>query len=412
VQLDTSLLLRRVSSRHTGPSPNLSQRFEIKGLMKLNGILRQTPPGEMCLANGDLGQKSKQISRTIHGHCKDAQREHCYLVPSYRWRSVMRFARRQFLRLIGAVAVAFTLPHIASALDYPTRPVRLIVPYGAGSSPDLLVRLLGQWLSERLGQPFIIENRPGGAANLGTEAVVHAPADGYTLLVIGAANMINPSLYEKLNFNFIRDIAPVASVGRGAHVIAVNPSVPVNSISELIAFARANPGRLNEGSATGTSPHLAAELFKAWTGINIVHVPYRSGPAALPDLLTGQLQVSFDLAGVLAESIRAGKLRALAVTTSVRWNGLPEVPSVSDSLPGFEVASTGGIGAPRGTPFEIIEKLNREINAALADDAIRTRIADLGSIVPIGTLSDFAKLIASETEKWGKAIRAANIKTE
>jgi tripartite-type tricarboxylate transporter receptor subunit TctC len=324
----------------------------------------------------------------------------------------MRFACRQFLRLIGVAGVAFTLPHIASAVDYPTRPVRLIVPYGAGTTPDLLARLLGQWLSERLGQPFIIENRPGGAANLGTEAVVHAPPDGYTLLVIGAPNMINPWLLPKMSFNFIRDIAPVASVGRGVHVIAVNPSVPVNSITELIAFARANPGRLNEGSATGTSPHLAAELFKAWTATNIVHVPYRSGPAALPDLLTGQLQASFDLAGNLAESIRAGKLRALAVTTSERWNRLPDVPSVGDSLPGFAVSSGGGIGAPRGTPVEIIEKLNREINAALADARVRARIADLGSIVPLGTPSDFAKLIASETEKWGEAIRAANIKAE
>jgi tripartite-type tricarboxylate transporter receptor subunit TctC len=323
---------------------------------------------------------------------------------------MMSIRRREILRLAGAAAAAQVMPHVAFAVDYPTRPVRIVVPYGPGSVPDITARLLAQWLAERLGQPFVVENRPGAGGNLGTEAVAQASPDGYTLLAIAAANMINPSLYDKLNFNFIRDIAPVASVGRAAHVIAVHPSIPVDSIPELIAYARTNPGKLNEGSLTGASVHMAAEFFKMSTGVNIVHVPYRTG--ALTDLLSGQLQISFDSVGVLGESVKSGKLRGLAVTTPTRWDGLPHLPTVGDSVPRFEVTSAGGMGAPKSTPPEIIEKLNREINAYLTTDKFRARMADLGAEVLIGSPADFAKLIAAETEKWAKVLRIANIKPE
>jgi tripartite-type tricarboxylate transporter receptor subunit TctC len=261
-----------------------------------------------------------------------------------------------------------------------------------------------------LGQPFVIENRPGAGANIGTEAVVRAPSDGYTLLSIASAQMISPSLYDKLSFNFIRDIAPIASTGRGASIVSVHPSIPVNSIPEFIAYARANPGRLNEGSLTGGLVHLAVESFKMSTGVNIVHVPYRSG--ALADVLSGQLQVSFETFGVQGEAVKAGKVRALAVTSPTRWDGLPDIPTVGDFLPGFEVTGAGGIGAPKGTPPEIIEMLNREINAGLTSKDYQARITSLGLAILVGSPADYGKLIASEIERWGKAVKFAGIKAE
>jgi tripartite-type tricarboxylate transporter receptor subunit TctC len=324
----------------------------------------------------------------------------------------MSFGRRRFLQFAGAVGAFPTLVGRALALDYPARPVRWIVPTAAGSAPDIIARLLGQWLTERLGQPFVIDNRPGAGGNVGTEAAARAPADGYTLVSIPASSMISPSLYEKLTFNFVRDIAPVASVGRFPHAVAVHPSLPVNSVPELIAYARTNPGKLNEGSLTGASVHLALELFKMATGASIVHVPYRGGMGAVADVLSGQLQVSFEIAGVLAEHIRAGKLRALAVTTADRWDGLPGVPAVGEFVPGFVVSSAGGIGAPRNTPDEILKKLNKEINAGLADEKISARLADLGAMTLIGSPEEFRALIADEIKRWGTAIRAANIKAE
>ena len=325
----------------------------------------------------------------------------------------MEPSRRKILKLAGGATVAIGFPQLALAQSYPMRPVRIVVPYGPGGVPDIAARLLGQWLSERLRQPFVVENRPGAGGSIGTEAVVRSPADGYTLLYFAGGQMIIPSLYDKLSFNFMRDIAPVAAVLRVPHIIAVHPSVPVNSIPELIAYARAHPGKLNEGSSTGTTPHLTAELFKTSTGVTIVHVPYRGGTAALSDLLGGQLQISFDTIGVLAESVKAGKLRALAVTTNMRWEGLRDVPTVGDFVPGFEMnGGLGGVGAPSGTSPEIIEKLNHEINAALVVDKMRARIADMGATIVLGSAEDCKKLVSTETEKWAKIIRAANIKPD
>jgi tripartite-type tricarboxylate transporter receptor subunit TctC len=324
----------------------------------------------------------------------------------------MNFPRRQFLRLAGASVTVLSLPRVAFALDYPTRPVRWIVPYAAGGAVDIIARLLGQWLAERLGQPFVIENRPGPGGNAGTEAVARAPADGYTLLSLAAGSMISPSLHQKLSFDLARDIAPVASVGRFPHAIAVHPSVPAHSIPELIAYARANPGKVNEGSLTGGSVHLAAELFKMATGANITHVPYRVGAATLADILSGQLQVSFEIGGILAEHIKLGKLHGLAVTTAERWDGLPDLPAVREFVPGYEASSAGGVGVPKNTPVEIVEKLNREINAGLANERVRARLTDLGATTLIGSPAEFGQLIATEIERWGKAIKAANIRPD
>jgi tripartite-type tricarboxylate transporter receptor subunit TctC len=329
--------------------------------------------------------------------------------------SVMPVSRRKLLQLTtGASLAAASLSQRAFALNYPTRPVRIVVPYGPGSVPDIAARLLGQRLSERFAQPFIIENRPGAGGSIGTEAVVHSAADGYTLVYFAGGQMIIPSLYDKLTFSFVRDIAPVASVLRAPHLIAVHPSMPVNSIPDLIAYARNNPGKLNEGSSTGATPHLVAELFKMSTGTDIVHVAYRAGgAAALPDLLGGQLQISFDTIGVLAESVKAGKLRALAVTTKERWGALPDIPTMGEFVPGFEMnGGVGGIGAPAGTSSEIIETLNHEINAALADGKMTARLADMGAVIVVGSSEDCKRLIASETEKWAQIIRTANVKPE
>jgi tripartite-type tricarboxylate transporter receptor subunit TctC len=321
-------------------------------------------------------------------------------------------ARRRFLQLAGG-AVAATVAGRASALDYPTRPVRLIVGFTPAGATDILARLIGQWLSERLGQPFVIENRPGAGSNIGTEAVVRAPADGHTLLLVAPANAINATLYDRLSFNFIRDIAPVAGLIRVANVMEVNPAVPAKTLPELIAYAKANPGRINMASAgNGSQQHVAGELFKMMAGVDMVHVPYRGGGPALIDLLGGQVQLYFGTTASTIEYIRTGKLRALAVTTVTRQPVLPDVPTVGEFVPGYEASSWYGIGAPASTPAEIVDKLNREINAGLADPKIKARLADMGGIALAGPPAEFGKLIADETEKWGRVVKFSGAKPE
>jgi tripartite-type tricarboxylate transporter receptor subunit TctC len=321
--------------------------------------------------------------------------------------------RRQFLHLAAGAAALPAVSRLARAQTYPTRPVRVIVPFAPGGLTDILARLMGQWLSERLGQPFIIENRPGGSGNIGTETVVRAPADGYTLLLVGAFNVINAALYEKLNFNFARDITPVAGLIRVPNVLVVHPSFPAKTVPEFIAYAKADPRRINMASAgNGTPSHLAGELFKMMTGVNMVHVPYRSAGPSLTDLLGGQVQVSFPTMVSSVEYLRAGKLRALAVTTATRSEALPDIPALADFVPGYEASAFYGLGGPRNTPAEIVDRVNKEINAVLADPQMKARLADLGGTVLPGSPAEFGKLIANETEKWGKVMRAANIKSE
>jgi tripartite-type tricarboxylate transporter receptor subunit TctC len=325
----------------------------------------------------------------------------------------MKLPRRNFLHLAAMAAALPTVSRFACAQTYPSRPVRIVVGLAPGGTNDIVARLMGQWLSERLGQQFVIDNRPGAASNIATEAVVRAAADGYTLLLSSVNNAINATLYDKLNFNFIRDIAPVAGVIRGANVMVVNPSVPANTVPEFIAYAKANPRKLNMASpGSGTGPHLCGELFMMMTGTSMIHVPYRGGGPALTDLLGGQVQVYFPGTVSSIEYIRAGRLRALAVTTATRSDALPNVPTVGEFVPGYEASGWFGIGAPKNTPSEIIDKLNKEINAGLADPKIKARLVDLGGTVLSGSPADFGKLIAEETEKWGKVIRAANIKPE
>jgi tripartite-type tricarboxylate transporter receptor subunit TctC len=325
----------------------------------------------------------------------------------------MKLPRRTFLHLAAGAAALPAVSRTAKAQAYPTRPVRIMVGFPAGGPNDIIARLIGQWLSERLGQPFVIENKPGAATNIATEAVVKAPPDGHTLLLASTTNAVNATLYDNLNFNFIRDIAPVATIARNPFVMLVHPSVPAKTVPEFIAYAKANPGKLNMASAgTGTTPHLAGELFKVMTGVNMVHVPYRGQALALPDLLAGQVQVYFGPTPGLIEYIGAGKVRALAVTTATRSEALPDIPTVGDFLPGYEATAWYGIGVPRSTPAEIIDKLNKEINAGLADPRLRARLADLGGTVLAGSPADFGKLIADETEKWGKVIKFAGIKPE
>ncbi len=326
----------------------------------------------------------------------------------------MKLPRRQFLHLAAAAAALPAASGFAWAQTYPSRPVRIIVGFAAGGPNDILARLMGQWLSERLGQPFVIENRPGAGSNIATEAVVHAPPDGYTLLLIGPANAINATLYDKLNFNFIRDIASVASVIRGALVMLVHPSVPAKTLPEFIAYAKANPGKLSYGSGgVGGISHITPELFKQEAGgLDIVHVPYRGVAPALTDLLGGQVQVLFTNLALLIGYIGTGKLRALAIATATRSDVLPDIPTIGEFVPGYEASSVFGLGAPRNTATEIIDKLNKEINAALADPAFKARLAHLDGTALGGSPADFGKLIADETEKWGKVIRLANIKLE
>ena len=321
--------------------------------------------------------------------------------------------RRQFLHLAAGAAALPATSRIARAQAYPARPVRIIVGFSAGGPIDILTRLIGQWLSERLGQRFVIESRPGAGSNIATEAVVRAPADGYTLLGVTSANTINTTLYDKLNFNFIRDIAPVAGIIRVPQVIEVHPSVPVTTVPEFIAYAKANPGKLNMASAgNGTVQHVAGELFKVMTGVAMQHVPYRGQAPALVDLLGGQAQVMFDTVPASMQYLRSGKLRPLAVTTATRAEALPELPTVADFVPGYESSALYGIAAPRNTPTEIVDKLNREINAALADPTMKARLADLGGSVLTGSAADFGKLIADETEKWAKVVKFSGAKAD
>ena len=325
----------------------------------------------------------------------------------------MKLPRRQFLHLAAGAAALPAVSRIARAQAYPTRPVRIIVATAPGGAPDILARLIGPWLSERLGQQFVIENRPGGGSNIGTEAVVRAPPDGYTLLLVTTTHAINATLYDKLNFNFVRDIAPVAGIMRVPEVMVVNPSVPAKTVPEFIAYAKANPGKINLGSpGIGTPGHVDGELFKMMAGVDLVHVPYRGGGPVMTDLLGGQVQVLFGSTSLTIEQIRAGKLRPLAVTTATRWEGLPDLPTVSEFLPGYEASAWSGVGAPRNTPAKIIDTLNKEINAALADPKMKARIADLGGTVLAGSPTDFGKFIADETEKWAKVIKFAGIKPE
>src|SRR5262245_46525007 len=322
--------------------------------------------------------------------------------------------RRQFLHLAAGAAALPAVSRVARAQAYPTRPVRIIIGFAPGGVVEIVARLIGQSLSERLGQPFIIESRPGAASNIATDAVVRAPPDGYTLLVVSSANAINTTLYEKLNFSFIRDIAPVASIIRHPFVMVVNPSVPAKTVPEFIAYAKANPGKLTMASGgIGAATHLAGELFKVMTSVDIVHVPYRGLAASLTDLLGGQVQVTFASVPSSIAYIKAGRLRALAITSATRSEALPDLPTVGEFVPGYETSLWLGLGAPKGTPAEIIDTLNQETNAALTDPKIKARLADdLGGTVLPGTPADFGKLITDETEKWGKVIRSASIKAE
>jgi tripartite-type tricarboxylate transporter receptor subunit TctC len=325
----------------------------------------------------------------------------------------MKLPRRNFLHLAAGAIALPAVSRIARAQAYPSRPVRIIVPFAPAGASDITARLIGQWLSERLGQQFVIENRPGGGGNIGTEAVVRAPADGYTLLMVGSANASNATFYDKLNFNFIRDIAPVGSVFRGPYVMVVNPSVPARSVPEFIAYAKANPGKLTMASSgTGAVPHVAGELFKMMAGIDMVHVPYRGGGPALTDLLAGQVQVYFPTTVASIGYIRAGRLRALAVTAATRSDALPDIPTVGEFLPGYEASTWDGVGAPKGTPAEIVEKLNKEVNAGLADPTMKARLADLGGDVLALSPADFGKLIAEETAKWAKVVKFSGVKAE
>jgi tripartite-type tricarboxylate transporter receptor subunit TctC len=321
--------------------------------------------------------------------------------------------RRHFLRLaVGAVALP-AVPLVAQAQTYPAKPVRLVVGYAAGGVNDILARLMGQWLSEHLGQPFVIENKPGAGSNIATETVVRSSADGYTLLVVSAANAINATLYDKLNFNFLRDIVPIAGIGRVSNVMVVNPSFPAKTVPEFIAYARANPGKITMASAgIGSPQHVGGELFKMMTGVNMVHVPYRGGAPALTDLIGGQVQVYFSSTGSSIEYIKAGKVRPLGVTSAQRSAALPDVPTIAEFVPGYEASAWYGFGAPRNAPAEIVEKLNKEVNAGLADLKLQARLAEFGALPLLGSPSEFSALLADETEKWGKVVEFANIKPD
>ena len=326
---------------------------------------------------------------------------------------VVKLPRRQFLQLAGAIVAAPVLPQLAAALDYPSRPVRIIVGFPAGGVTDLGARLIGQWLSDHLGQPFIIENKPGASTQIAAEAVARAPADGYTLLMDSSTNAINVALYEKPNYDFVHDIAPVAGFIRFPLVLVVNPSLPVKTVSELIAYVKANPGNVNLASfGTGTGSHLAGELFKMMAAIEMLHLPYRGSGPMLIDLLGGHVQAAFDNLPSSIEHIRTGKLRALAVTTAVRLEALPDTPTLAETLPGYEASSWIGVGAPAKIPTDIVDKLNKEINAALLDPAIKSKVATMSAVVLPGSAGDFGKLIAADVEKWAKVIRVAKIKPQ
>jgi tripartite-type tricarboxylate transporter receptor subunit TctC len=325
----------------------------------------------------------------------------------------MTLPRRKFLRVVAGTAVLSGISQIARAQVYPKRPVHLIVPFTPGGTTDIVARLVGQWLSERLGQTIVVENRPGAGTNVGTEVVVNAAPDGYTLLVASAASAINATLYESLNFNFHRDIAPIAGLIRTPYVMEVNPSVPVNTVPEFIAYAKANPAKINMASSgNGTGAHMSGELFNMMTGTNMIHVPYRGAAPALVDLIAGQVQVQFASAPETIEYIRNGKLRAIGVTTSTRSAVLPEIAAIAKSVPGYETSAWWGLCAPKNTPAAIVERLSNETNAALADPALKARLATLGADPMVMRPAEFGKLIADETEKWAKVIKFAGVKAE
>ena len=325
----------------------------------------------------------------------------------------MKLSRRKFLHLAAGATALSTASRIARAQAYPTRPVRIIVGFAPGGGNDIAARLIGQWLSERLGLPFVIENRPGAGGNIAAEAAVNASPDGHTLLLVNNANTTNATLYDKLNFNFIRDIAPIGGIVRVPNVLLVNPAVPASTVPEFIAYTKTNPGKVNMGSGgTGGPVHMAGALFDIMTGLDMQHVPYRGEALALADLVGGQVQVVFGSVPASIQYVRAGKLRGLAVTTTTRAEALPDLPIVADFVPGYEASTWYGIGAPNNTPAEIIERLNREINAGLGDPALRTRLAELGGMAIGGSPADFGKLIAAETEKWGKVVKFAGLKPD
>jgi len=325
----------------------------------------------------------------------------------------MKLPRRTFLHLAAAAAALPVASGIVLAQTYPTRPVRLMVPFGPAGATDITARLIGQWLSERLGQQFVVENRSGAGGNVGTEAVVRAAPDGYTLGLFGTPSAINATLYDKLNFNFVRDIAPIAPIVRFPYIVVVNPSFPPKTLLEFIAYAKANPGKINMASpGIGSVPHVNGELFKVMTGINMVHVPYRSAAAVMADLLSGQVQLYFGTTASSLEYVRAGKLRALAVTIERRLDALPDIPAIAEFVPGYEASGWFGVGAPKATPVEIIDKLNKEINAGVADPKMKVQLTDLGGIALRGSPSDFGKLIVEETEKWGKVVKLSGAKLD
>jgi tripartite-type tricarboxylate transporter receptor subunit TctC len=345
-------------------------------------------------------------------HCVILRRNVAYAFAEIIGGVTMKLPRRKFLHLGAGAAVLPAVSRIANAQAYPSRPVHLIVGFAAGGAMDINARLMGQWLSERLGQQFAIENRTGAGGNIATEAVVRAPPDGYTLLTCGTANAVSASLYERLGFNFIRDVAPVAGLVHLPLVLIVNPSVPTKTAAEFIAYAKANPGKLNfASSGNGASEHLAVEQFKIMTGVDVTHVPYRGGAPALTALLGGQVQAQFAVGSTALAGIKAG-MRPLAVTTATRWAALPDVPTLGETVPGYDVSVWYGVGAPKNTPSEIIEKLNKEINAGLADPKLKAQLSDLGGTPFTGSPGDFGKFIADETEKWAKVVKSANIKAE
>jgi tripartite-type tricarboxylate transporter receptor subunit TctC len=325
----------------------------------------------------------------------------------------MTYSRRRFLHLASGAAALPAVSRIACAQTYPSRPVRIIIGYAPGGSADVTARLMAQWLSERFGQSFIVESRPGAGSNIGTEAAVRAPPDGYTLLLVAPANAVNATLYDKLNYNFLRDIVPIAPLIRFPNVMEVNPSVPVNTVPEFIAYAKVNPGKINYASSgNGSTIHMSAELFKMMAGVSLVHVPYRGGAPALVDLMAGQVQVMFDNVPTSLEHIRAGRLRPLAVTTATRSEVLPELPTVSDFVPGYESSAWYGVGAPKGTPFEIVDRLNKEINAILAEPRTKERFAQLGASLLSGSPAEFGRLVVEETEKWAKVVKFSGAKPD
>jgi tripartite-type tricarboxylate transporter receptor subunit TctC len=325
----------------------------------------------------------------------------------------MTILRRRFLQLAAGAVALPAVARVANAQSYPTRPVRLIIGYTPGGSADITARIMAQWLTERLGQQVVVESRPGGGTNIATEAVVRAAPDGYTLLLVAPANAINATLYEKLNFDFLRDMTPVAGLIRFGNVMVVNPKVPAKTVPEFIAYAKANPGKINMASSgAGSTIHMSGELFKMMAGIDMVHVPYRGGAPALTDMIGGQVQVMFDNIPTSLQHVRSGALRGLAVTTSEPSELLPELPVVADFLPGYEASAWYGVGAPKGTPAEIVDKLNREINAILAEPRAKTRFGELGASLVKGSPADFAKLLVDETEKWGKVVKFSGAKPD